>query len=59
VLSYYAGEDLPVFLLTVFSKGDRADLSARERAAIKKELAGLASDYRRGQRQWARRLTRS
>jgi hypothetical protein len=59
VISYYAGEDLPVFLITVFSKGDRADLTAGNRAAIKKELAGLASDYRKGQRQWARQLTRS
>lgn len=59
VISYYAGDDLPVFLITVFSKGDRADLTARERAELKKELAGLASDYRKGRRQWARLLRRS
>jgi hypothetical protein len=59
VLSYYAGEDLPVFLIAVFSKGDRADLSASDRAVIKKELAGLARDYRKGQREWARQLTKS
>jgi hypothetical protein len=27
VISYYAGEDLPVFLITVFSKGDRQGCS--------------------------------
>ena len=31
MISYYAGDDLPVFLITVFSKGDRADLTARAR----------------------------
>jgi hypothetical protein len=59
VISYYAGDDLPVFLIMVFSKGERADLTASERATIKKELAGLASDYRKGQHEWARQQRRS
>jgi hypothetical protein len=59
VISYYAGDDLPVFLITVFSKGKRADLASGERAKIKKELADLASDYRKGVREWAKLLRRS
>ena len=59
VISYFAGEDLPVFLITVFAKGDRADLSAAERAEIKRELAHLASAYRKGRRTWARLRRRS
>ena len=59
VISYYAGDDLPVFLVTVFSKGKRADLASAKRAKIKKELAGLASDYRKGVREWAKLLSRS
>ena len=59
VISYFAGEDLPVFLVTVFAKGDRADLSAAERAEIKRELAHLASEYRKGRRTWARLRRRS
>ena len=55
VISYFAGEDLPVFLITVFANGDRADLSAAEGAEIKRELAHLASEYRKGRRTWARR----
>ena len=55
VISYYAGEDLPVFLITVFSKGERANLSAAERADIRRELAGLAEDYRKARRKWATR----
>jgi hypothetical protein len=59
VISYYTGDDLPVFLVTVFSKGKRADLAGAERAKIKKELADLASDYRKGVREWAKLLRRS
>jgi hypothetical protein len=53
VITYYAGADLPVFLVMVFSKGQRADLTAAGKASIKSELASLASDYREGRRQWA------
>ena len=34
VITYYAAIDFPVFLLTVFSKGDRASLSKGERNAL-------------------------
>ena len=37
VISYYAGEDVPVFLLTVFGKGEKDNLTMAERNA----LAGL------------------
>lgn len=43
---YFGGDDVPVFLLAVLRKGDRADLSQGEKNALKKELAGLADDYR-------------
>lgn len=48
VISFYSGPDLPVFLLNVFEKEDRIDLTAAERRAIRTELAGLVEDYRRG-----------
>jgi hypothetical protein len=47
VVTYFAGTDLPVFLLGVFSKGERDNLSNAERNELKRELAGLAADYRR------------
>jgi hypothetical protein len=50
VISYYGGPDIPVFLLNVFGKGDRADLSKLERNQIRIELAALAKDYREGVR---------
>jgi hypothetical protein len=39
-----------MFLLNVFVKGDRVDLSQTERNDLRKELRGLAEDYRRGVR---------
>jgi hypothetical protein len=48
VIACYAGEDVPVFLLNVFAKGDKVDLSKAERNALRRELEGLAEDYRQG-----------
>ena len=48
VITFYTGLELPVFLITLFSKGERIDLSQDERNAMRSELAGLARDYRRG-----------
>jgi hypothetical protein len=39
-----------VFLLAVFGKGTRVDLTRAERNELRKELAGLVEDYRRGAR---------
>lgn len=50
VISFYSGPDLPVFLLTVFGKGEKINLTQAERNALRKELAGLADDYREGVR---------
>ena len=48
VIVFYSGDDIPVFLLNVFSKGDRVDLSQAERNELRRELGGLAADYRKG-----------
>lgn len=42
VISYYAGENVPVFLLTVFGKGEKDNLTRAERNA----LAGLTKRLR-------------
>ncbi len=46
VVTYFAGKDIPVFLLGLFSKSERDNLSKAERNELRKELAGLAEDYR-------------
>jgi hypothetical protein len=50
VIAFYAGEDIPIFLLNVFAKGDKVDLSKAERNELRKELSRLAEDYRQGVR---------
>ena len=39
-ITFYSGPDMPIFLLAVFSKGERANLNQNERNA----LAGLTKD---------------
>jgi hypothetical protein len=46
VVTYFGGNDVPVFLLGLFSKGERANLSKAERNELRKELASIAADYR-------------
>ncbi|WP_337875881.1 hypothetical protein [Elioraea sp.] len=46
VITYFAGRDLPVFLLTVYAKGERANLSPAERNTLRSILSGIAASYR-------------
>lgn len=47
-ITYYAGPDIPVFLMTVFGKDEKANLSQAERNALRGVLAGVAAAYRKG-----------
>ena len=55
VISYFGGDDVPVFLLGVLSKGERANLTKAEQNEVRKELSGLTSDYRASVRSKATR----
>jgi hypothetical protein len=46
VVTYFCADDIPVFLMDVYAKGDKINLSAAERAALKKELETFAREYR-------------
>ncbi len=48
IITYFGGDDIPVFLLNIFAKGDRVNLSKAEVNALRAELNGLAEDYRKG-----------
>ena len=48
VITFYSGADLPVFLLTVFAKGERSDLTKAERNALAQLTKALVDGYRRG-----------
>lgn len=55
VITYFGGDDIPVFLLAVFAKSDKVNLGQAERNALCDELAGLAKDYRAGRLRFVRR----
>ena len=35
MITFYSGADIPVFLLNVFAKNDKTDLTAKERNTLK------------------------
>jgi hypothetical protein len=47
VITFFTGENLPVFLITVFGKGERANLSKAERNTLAKLTKVLVKEYRR------------
>ena len=46
-ITFYTGTEVPVFLITVFSKGERANLTKGERNELAKITANLVAEYRR------------
>ncbi len=42
-ITYYAGPAVPVFLMAIFGKGEKANLSKAERNELRDVLASLAS----------------
>src|ERR1041384_8185104 len=46
VITFYSGVEIPVFLLNVFAKNEKIDLSAEERSTLKKILSRLVDAYR-------------
>ena len=48
VVYLFSGEDIPVFLLTVFAKNEKSNLGARERTALIAAAKQMVEDYRKG-----------
>jgi len=48
IVTYCAASDVPVLLLALINKGERADLSQSERNELRSDLKGFADDYRAG-----------
>ncbi len=46
VVSFFAGDDVPVFLLDIYAKGEQIRLSEAEKNELKKILGGIADSYR-------------
>ncbi len=47
-ITFYAGPEVPVFLMAVFGKGQKANLSKAERNALHDALTFIAEEYRKG-----------
>jgi len=48
VITFFSGVDIPVFLLNIFSKNEKSDLTPKERHVLRSILADLAKAYRSG-----------
>ena len=46
VITFYSGLDIPVFLLNVFAKNEKTDLTPKERNTLKKILAEMVKAYK-------------
>ena len=47
VVTFYSGQDIPVFLLSIFAKGDKTNLTDSEVNVLRTVLRTLADEYRR------------
>jgi hypothetical protein len=47
IIYVFSGESLPVFVLAVFAKNEKADLSVAERNALAKVVTEMIENYRR------------
>ena len=47
VVTFFTGPDLPVFLITVFAKSERSNLSQAERNELAKLTSAIMVEYRR------------
>jgi hypothetical protein len=55
VITYFAAEDVPILMLAIVDKGERADLTKAEQNELRAELSGVAEDYRESVRRAAAR----
>ncbi len=54
VITFYSGAPVPVFLLTVFGKGEKSNLTNDERNELRGILKTLVDSYREGVEERAR-----
>lgn len=50
IITFFGGTDIPVVLLAVYTKNDRANLSQTERNGLRDILGRMAANYRKGVR---------
>lgn len=50
IITFYSGKDIPVFLLSMFAKNEKSNLSQEEKNELRKLLRELPATYRRRMR---------
>lgn len=50
VITFYSGPPVPVFLLAIFGKNEKSNLSKSEANALKKVLGDIVAEYKTGHR---------
>jgi hypothetical protein len=50
VITFYSGDDIPVFLLNIFAKGEKVNLTKAEQNELRAILADVVAAYRGGVR---------
>lgn len=46
-ITFYSGEAMPVYLITVFSKGEKASLTGKESSALKAITKGIVAEHQK------------
>lgn len=48
VITFFSGTDIPAFLITVFAKNEKTNISKSERNTLRKILGQMVETYRKG-----------
>jgi len=59
VITFFAADDVPILLLALVNKGERADISKADKNAMRQRLSRFADAYRAGVRQQLKMRERS
>jgi hypothetical protein len=49
IITFFSGQNIPVFLLTVFAKNEKANISQADKNALLKALGAMVETYKRDQ----------
>jgi hypothetical protein len=47
VITFYSGEEVPLFLLDIYAKGERVDLTQQDKNTLRTILGRIVEEYRR------------
>lgn len=54
IITFFSGDDIPVFLVTIYGKGEKADLTMAERNKARRTLSDDVKRYREGMKHYVK-----